>query len=115
MRLCLLTSILFLAMAGASAQTGPTTPAPTPQGAQPVSAEQMSALSEAVRLSRTVVELYGQKKYDEALPLAERVLSIREQVLGPAHPQVAAALSNLAVIYSAKLKFGRAEESLFAP
>jgi tetratricopeptide (TPR) repeat protein len=37
-----------------------------------------------------------QGDYDAARPLYERALAIREQVLGPNHPETALALNNLA-------------------
>src|SRR5262245_19538241 len=53
-------------------------------------------LAEAQRLNAEVERLYKQGKYGEALPLAERALSLEEQILGPDHPDVATALNNLA-------------------
>ncbi|MCA1625175.1 MAG: tetratricopeptide repeat protein [Acidobacteria bacterium] len=55
-------------------------------------------LQEAQKISAEVVKLYQQKKYDEALPLAERAISIRESELGKNHISVAQALRNLAYI-----------------
>lgn len=61
-------------------------------------------LAEAERLNAQVSSLFNDRKYDKALPLAERVLAIREQALGPNHPLVASALRNLAEILFAKGK-----------
>ncbi|HKS26269.1 MAG TPA: tetratricopeptide repeat protein [Pyrinomonadaceae bacterium] len=66
-------------------------------------------LKEAGELSAQVVRLYGEKKYDEALPLAKRALKLREEKLGPEHPLVIASLTNLAEVYLAKEKLGEAE------
>src|SRR3712207_1762494 len=70
---------------------------------------QSAELAEADRLNAQVVNLYGERKYDEALPLAERVLSIREKALGPEHELVAGALRNLAELQLAKRKAKEAE------
>ena len=56
-------------------------------------------LSEADKLSAQVVKLYNEDKFTEALPLAKRVLEIRENALGAEHPAVADALNNLAAVY----------------
>jgi TonB family protein len=66
-------------------------------------------LAEAEQLSAQVSTLFKDRQYDKALPLAERVLAIREKVLGPDHPLVASALRNLAEILFAK---GRRKEAL---
>ena len=39
---------------------------------------------------------WAQGRYDEAEPLYQRALTIREKALGPAHPNVATALENYA-------------------
>jgi CHAT domain-containing protein/Tfp pilus assembly protein PilF len=54
--------------------------------------------------------LYQRKgRYAEAEPLHQRALTIREQALGPAHPDVASSLNNLAVLYEAQ---GRLAEAI---
>jgi TonB family protein len=62
-------------------------------------------LTEASRLSQQVVLLYGQGKFNEALPLARRALEIREKQLGPEHELVAVALKNLASLYLARKQY----------
>ncbi|KOR29018.1 hypothetical protein TI05_15835 [Achromatium sp. WMS3] len=47
---------------------------------------QSPALQEAQALNSQVETLYQQGKYAEAINLAQRVLAIREQALGPMHP-----------------------------
>ena len=42
--------------------------------------------------------LANQGKYDDAEPLIKRALAIREETLGPQHPEVAASLNNLALL-----------------
>src|SRR2546423_5530279 len=70
--------------------------------------EASSELAEAARLNSEVVKLFAAGKYDEALPLARRVLEIREKALGD-NILVVYALNNLASIYTGKGKYGEAE------
>ena len=72
-------------------------------------ATQPDGLEEALRLSEQVAKLYGEGKYDAAVPLAVRALSIREKALGPEHPDVATALNNLAALYKANGEYAKAE------
>ena len=98
----------LLAPCLAHAQTG----VPPTQGAGPPTAQAPAAqadLAEATQLSKSVVQLFKAQKYDEAIPLAERALALREKALGPADPQVAGTLANLAVLYLAKGKFDKSE------
>ena len=48
-------------------------------------------------------------KFDEAVPLYHRALAIREQVLGPEHPNTATSLNNLAVLYDTQGLYAQAE------
>ncbi len=51
-----------------------------------------------------------QGKYAEAEPLYQRALAIREQALGPTHPDVAKSLNNLsAALSNAKRKYAEAK------
>src|SRR5204863_6500362 len=54
----------------------------------PVTPSSQAALDEAERLSRVVAKLYGEGKFQEAIPPAERSLALREQALGPMHADV---------------------------
>src|SRR2546423_152024 len=100
-------AILFLVFL-AAAQTGTAqTNAAGQTPAQPPTAQ--ADLNEATELSKSVVQLYKAQKFDEAIPLAERALALREKALGPQAPEVAGALSNLAVLYQATGKLDRAE------
>jgi tetratricopeptide (TPR) repeat protein/tRNA A-37 threonylcarbamoyl transferase component Bud32 len=47
--------------------------------------------------------------YEQAITLQERALALREQQLGPDHPQVAAVLNNLALVYDALSRFDQAK------
>ncbi|NDY74971.1 tetratricopeptide repeat protein, partial [Desulfobacter hydrogenophilus] len=51
----------------------------------------------------------SQGKYEEAEPLYQRALKIRETVLGPDHPSVATTLNNLAGLYESQGKYEEAE------
>lgn len=48
-------------------------------------------------------------KFDEAKPPYQRALTIREQVLGPEHPDTATSLNNLAVLYHHQGRYAQAE------
>lgn len=67
-------------------------------------------LAEATQLSLTVVKLFKEGKYDEALPLAKRALALREAALGPDHEAVQGALLNLIELYTAMKKYGEAQK-----
>jgi tetratricopeptide (TPR) repeat protein len=45
----------------------------------------------------------------EAVPFAQRFLAIHEQVLGPNHPDTAAGLNNLAMLYKSQGEYAQAE------
>ena len=47
--------------------------------------QQPSELEEAKRLHQQVIQLYKQGKYNEAIPIAKRVLEIEERILGENH------------------------------
>jgi TonB family protein len=67
-------------------------------------------LKEASELSLTVVRLFTEGRYDEALPLAKRALELRETALDPDHEMVQAALLNLAELYTVTKKYGDAQK-----
>ena len=72
----------------------------SPSIGQPNDAEEFHKQAEA---------LYQAGKYAEAIPLAKQELAIRENTLGPDHPDVAKALSVLAGIYREQARFAEAE------
>jgi TonB family protein len=76
--------------------------APAPQPATPT--DQTAALKEADSLNLKAVQLFSAAKYDEALPLAEHALKLREEAAGRDHQSVADALKNLGAIYFARGK-----------
>ena len=49
--------------------------------------------------------LANQGKYDDAEPLFKRALAIREETLGPRHPDVAKILNNLALLLGSQVMF----------
>ncbi len=64
---------------------------------------------EAQRLLAEAESLAWQKRYDEAIPIAQKALALREKALGAFDPAVADALSTLAWPYLQKLDIPRAE------
>jgi Tetratricopeptide repeat len=66
----------------------------------PPAAWPAQGINEATALNQQVTQLYNQGRYSEAIPLAQRAIAFREKALGPDHPDVAAALNNLAVLYN---------------
>jgi TonB family protein len=85
-----------------------------PLAAQTISTEPQSddrksaELREANRLSAQAVELYNKNQFDEAMPLAQRALEIRERAVGRDSALVGEALQNLGSLYAAKKKYGDA-------
>jgi CHAT domain-containing protein/Tfp pilus assembly protein PilF len=67
------------------------------------------ALFRARSLHEEHLKLRSAGKFDEAIPLVERVLEIREKILGPEHRDVAAALNDLAILYDSKGDHAKAE------
>jgi tetratricopeptide (TPR) repeat protein len=66
--------------------------------------------AEAARLfNEAGIYLYERARYAEAEPLYQRALGIMEKALGPAHPNVAQSLNNLAVLYDDQGKYAEAE------
>src|SRR5215475_747521 len=67
------------------------------------------ALHDARMQFEEALKLQRAGKYGEALPLAERVLEIRERLLGSEHRYVAAAIDNLAGIHTDRGEYVKAE------
>src|SRR5205807_2229797 len=66
--------------------------------------------AEASRLlDQTAYYLYSRAQFPQAEPLYQRALAIREQQLGPEHPDTARSLNNLAGLYHAQGKYEQAE------
>jgi len=66
-------------------------------------------VAEESQLNTSLVELYKAGKFDQALPVARRLLELREKMFGPEDPVVGIALSNLAEIYRARKKYDEAQ------
>jgi tetratricopeptide (TPR) repeat protein len=64
--------------------------------------------SKTEELNKRIIELYQARKYTEAIPLAQRLLAIRERTLGLNHPDVASALNNLAALYEEQGRYAEA-------
>ena len=64
---------------------------------------------EALRLVNESANLQGKGKFAEALPLTERALTLREQTLGPNHPEVAQLLNDMAGLYYYLGDYAKAE------
>lgn len=69
-------------------------------------------LAEAERLNAQMFKLFRAGQVDEALPLARRVVEIREKALGGEHLLVANALNNLGSVYLAQKKEKEAESAV---
>ncbi|MDD1434838.1 tetratricopeptide repeat protein [Dolichospermum sp. ST_sed6] len=54
----------------------------------------------------------SQGKYDEAEPLYQQALSLRRELLGDRHPDVADSLSNLAALYYNTQRYSEALQSI---
>src|SRR5258708_7736720 len=74
----------------------------TQTGAKPSQRASAAEVAEESQLNTTLVELYKVGKFDEALPIARRLVELREKMFGAEDPVVGIALSNLAEIYRAK-------------
>jgi tetratricopeptide (TPR) repeat protein len=70
---------------------------------------QQPLIQEARVLTQQVLELYGQGRFSQAIPLAERALEIHERELGPQHADTATALNNLAQLYHEAGDYAKAE------
>jgi CHAT domain-containing protein/Tfp pilus assembly protein PilF len=72
--------------------------------------ERDNALYEARKMYSESQKLGRAGKYDEARNLVERMLEIHEKELGPNHPDVAADLNNLAILYSISGDYAKGEQ-----
>ncbi|WP_233501901.1 CHAT domain-containing tetratricopeptide repeat protein [Acaryochloris thomasi] len=74
-----------------------------------IDGERQRSLEEAKQLNQQVVQLYKQGRFSEAVAFSQRVLSIREKVLGAGHPDIATSLNNLALLYHSQGLYSKAE------
>lgn len=75
------------------------------------SPQQSPELKEASDLSLSVVKLFKENKFDEAIPIAKRALEIREKLLPPTDPMVLTSLGNLGNLYNAKGDYKAAKKT----
>jgi tetratricopeptide (TPR) repeat protein len=66
-------------------------------------------LVEAQHLNEQVLQYYAKGQYQQAIPLAQHVLLIREKVFGTENPDTAQSLNNLAALYRASGAYAKAE------
>ncbi|MDQ3803141.1 MAG: TonB family protein [Acidobacteriota bacterium] len=101
-----LSFVCSLACAAAPAQT----PRPPEGGSAAQPARNLPPeLAEAERLNAEINSLYQAGKFADAVPLARRVLEIRERAFGVEHVATLYALANLATLYVEVKKDGEAE------
>ena len=58
-------------------------------------------LAQAQRLNGQVSQYHSTGQYQQAIPLAQRALTIREKALRPEHPDTAQSRNNLVLVYRA--------------
>jgi TonB family protein len=80
--------------------------------AQTTTPNQSPEVLQSNELNSTVMRLYGEGKYDEALPLAKRALELREKVVGRSDESLIPLLINLGEICRARKKPGDARAYL---
>ena len=67
------------------------------------------SLDEVSTINQRVAQLYQQGKFSEAVPLAKRLLAIRENAFGPNHPDVAISLNDLGMLSKHQGLYAEAE------
>jgi tetratricopeptide repeat protein len=78
-------------------------------GALPAPAAVAQPVEDADALEQRAVELYRAGKGGDAIPLAKRVLELREKTLSAGHPDIATSLNNLAFFYQEQGRLAEAE------
>ena len=73
-------------------------------------AQESPELNEAEELAASVIKLFNQQKFDEALPLAKKALQIREKLLPRTDYRVTASLNHLGDLYLAKRDYNAAKQ-----
>lgn len=76
------------------------------------SSQEPPELQEATELTKSLVQLFKEQKFDKALPLAKRALEIRERLLPRTDQRVATSLANLGDVYMAKHEYDNARKTL---
>jgi tetratricopeptide (TPR) repeat protein/CHAT domain-containing protein len=75
----------------------------------PVAPTFAQSATEADTLNAEAMRLFQSGRYADAVPIAQRVLALREAALGPDHPSVVEALNGLADLYRAQGRYVDAE------
>lgn len=101
------TSIFAATGAGAGSRGQGQPPHPEQQESSP-----SQESSDAAKLDAEMLKLYKEGKFDEAIPLAKRVLKIKEKLLPANDPLLADSIGNLAMLYLARKKFDDADSLL---
>src|SRR6516162_5820779 len=60
-------------------------------------------------LNQQVLQLYQEGKYQQAIPIAEKLLAIKKRTRGPEDPDTAQSLNNLAELYRVMGAYEKAE------
>ncbi len=74
-----------------------------------VSEQEQAELEEVEQLVKQFVELYQQKKYNEAILIGEQALTLIKEQLGDTHPLTAVMLNGLAKLYYNQGRYTEAE------
>jgi CHAT domain-containing protein/tetratricopeptide (TPR) repeat protein len=99
---CFRTAVIIVVLAGPMLHGGARPP--------PMARSAQAELDEAARLEKEAEKLRDDGKFQEAIPLAERGLTLREGTLGPMHPDVARGLDDLAALYRERGEYEKAEQ-----
>ncbi|ANB74935.1 hypothetical protein AYM40_21020 [Paraburkholderia phytofirmans OLGA172] len=83
--------------------------APGASGQFRTAGSQDPRLVEANQLNQQMESLYREGRFQEALPIAQKILTLRESVLGDLNPNVAAAQNSLAILYDELGQYSEAE------
>lgn len=111
LNLLLAASLVAAACVAARGQSATPSPVAAAARLQGQPAESSSEFTEATRLSREVVRLYAAGQFVDALPLAERALSLLEAKFGSQHPLVADAVVNVGATYNELKQVERARQA----
>ncbi|MGI9067559.1 MAG: tetratricopeptide repeat protein [Pyrinomonadaceae bacterium] len=106
----LIATSIFAATGAVTRSRGPALPPTRPEQQDASSPSQ--ELADAAKLDADVLKLYKEGKFEEAIPLAKRVLKIREKLLPANDRLLATSLSNLGLLYLARLKVDDADSLL---
>ena len=78
-------------------------------GRQAIEDQRLESEVAADLLLKIAIYLYHRAQYEQAEPLYQRALAIREKALGPDHPDTDTSLNNLALLYDSQGRYEQAE------